>query len=122
MEKQNNFIEYTLTLAKQKEKIAYLSSDKLKILKQNLGLYFIQEKSELKQDDDFYTVFNYYYSSEDERNMFGEYGNEKNKIEFEIDEKKFEKDKLKIELKIEYLDNSEGNELKVVDPWEVLWN
>ena len=61
--------------------------------------------------------------------MFGEYGKEKDEIKiekkkkkFEKDEIKFGKDKLKIELKIEYLDISEGNELKVVDPWEVLWN
>ena len=109
MQNNNNFKDYEIP--KQKEKIKFLSSEKFKTLKQNLGHYFYQEKSELKQNDDFYTVFNYYYSSEDERNMFGEYGKEKDEIKFG-----------KYKLKIEYLDNSEGNELKVVDPWEVLWN
>ena len=109
MQNNNNFKDYEIS--KQKEKIKFLSSEKFKTLKQNLGHYFYQEKSELKQNDDFYTVFNYYYSSEDERNMFGEYGKEKDEIKFG-----------KYKLKIEYLDNSEGNELKVVDPWEVLWN
>ena len=109
MQNKNNLIDYNL--AKQKEKIKFLSSDKFKILKQNLGLYYIQEKSELKQNDDFYTLFNYYYSSEDEKEIFGEYGKEKNEIKFG-----------KYKFKIEYLDNSEGNELKKVDPWEVLWN
>ena len=115
MQNENNLIEYTLTLPKQKENITFLTSDKFKTLKQNLGLYFIQEKSELKQDDDFYTVFNYYYSSDDEIKMFGEYGKEKEK----------ENNKIKFgnyEFKIEYLDDSEGNELKKIDPWEVLWN
>jgi hypothetical protein len=111
MQNNNNFKDYEIT--KPKEKIKFLSPEKFKTLKQNLGLYFYQEKSELKQDDDFYTVFNYYYSSEDERNMFGEYGNNIKKIEF---------GKEKYQLKIEYLDNSEGNELKTIDPWEVLWN
>ena len=111
MEKQNNFIEYTLTLAKQKEKIAFLSSDKLKILKQNLGLYFIQEKSELKQDDDFYTVFNYYYSGDNEIKIFGEFGKENNEIKFG-----------KYKFKIEYLEDRECNDLKKIDPWKVLWN
>ena len=47
--------------------------------------------------------------------MFGEYGKEKEK----------ENNKIKFgnyEFKIEYLDDSEGNELKKIDPWEVLWN
>ena len=105
MHNENNLIEYTFTLPKQKEKITFLSSDKFKTLKQNLELYFIQEKSELKQDNDFYTVFNYYYSSDDEIKMFGEYGMEK--------EKKNNKIKFgNYEFKIEYLDDSEGNELK----------
>ena len=112
MQNESNFTEYTLT--KTKDKITFLSYDKLKILKQNLGLYFIKEKSELKQEDDFYTVFNYYYSSEDEIKMFGEYGKE-NKVNKEI---KFG-DYI---FKIEYLDDRECNELKEIDPWKVLWN
>ena len=108
MENNDNFIDYELS--KSKERISFLSSDNFKNLKKNLGLYFLYEKSELKQEDNFFTVFNYYYSSEDERNMFGEYGKEENK---------------KIQLGkyifiIEYFDNSENNELKKVDPWEVL--
>ena len=109
MQNESNFTEYTLT--KTKDKITFLSYDKLKILKQNLGLYFIKEKSELKQEDDFYTVFNYYYSSEDEIKMFGEYGKEKDEIIFG-----------KYKFNIEYLDDRECNELKTIDPWEVLWN
>jgi len=109
MQNESNFTEYTLT--KTKDKITFLSYDKLKILKQNLGLYFIKEKSELKQEDDFYTVFNYYYSSEDEIKMFGEYGKEKDEIKFG-----------KYNFNIEYLDDRECNELKTIDPWEVLWN
>ena len=109
MQNESNFTEYTLT--KTKDKITFLSYDKLKILKQNLGLYFIKEKSELKQEDDFYTVFNYYYSSEDEIKMFGEYGKEKDEIKFG-----------KYKFNIEYLDDRECNELKTIDPWEVLWN
>jgi hypothetical protein len=109
MENKDNFIDYAIS--KSKEIIKFLSSDNFKNLKKNLGLYFLYEKSELKQEDNFFTVFNYYYSSENERNIFGEYGKEKNEIEFG-----------KYKFKIEYLDNSENNELKKVDPWEVLWN
>ena len=109
MQNENNFTDYDLS--KSKDKIKFLSSDNFKNLKKNLGLYFLYEKSELKQEDNFFTVFNYYYSSENERNIFGEYGKEKNEIEFG-----------KYKFKIEYLDNSENNELKKVDPWEVLWN
>jgi hypothetical protein len=109
MQSKNNFIDYQLS--KSKDTINFLSSDNFKILKKNLGLYYIHEKSELKQEDTFFTVFNYYYSSEDEIKMFGEYGKEKNEIQFG-----------KYKFKIEYLDNTECNELKKVDPWEMLLN
>ena len=107
-QKEENLADYTLN---QEKKIKFFSHEKFKNLKQNLGLYFIQEQSELKTKDDIYTVFNYYYSSEDEIKMFGQYGKEKNEIEFG-----------KYKFKVEYLDSREGNELKKIDPWEVLWN
>jgi len=107
-QKEENLADYAIN---QEKKIKFFSHEKFKNLKQNLGLYFIQEQSELKTKDDIYTVFNYYYSSEDEIKIFGECGNEKNKIEFG-----------KYKFNVEYLDSHEGNELKKIDPWKVLWN
>ena len=107
-QKEENLADYIIN---KEKKIQFFSHEKFKNLKQNLGLYFIQEQSELKTKDDIYTVFNYYYSSEDEIKMFGEYGKEKNEIKFG-----------KYKFNVEYLDSREGNELKKIDPWEVLWN
>ena len=67
-QKEENLADY--------KNIKFFSYEKFKNLKQYLGHYFIQEQSELKAKDDIYTVFNYYYSSEDEIKMFGEYGKE----------------------------------------------
>ena len=115
IQNEDNLTDYTILIEKanikEKIKITFLSNEKFKNLKKNLGLYFIQEKSEIKGMDDVYTIFNYYYSSENEIKMFGEFGKEKNEIKFG-----------KYKFKVEYLDDGEVNELKKVDPWDVLWN
>ena len=45
------------------------------------GPYFLKEKNE-EEDKEFSSVFNYYYTSEEENKLFGKLGEEKSVIEF----------------------------------------
>ena len=48
--------------------------------------YFLKEKNEINED--ICSIFNYYYTSKEENELFGELGKEKDKIEFKTNEGK----------------------------------
>ena len=89
--------EYTYDNNKEKPKIELPNSE---LLQKDIKDYFLKEKNE--NDEEICSIFNYYYESEEEKNMFGEWkdGTEK-KIDFE-----------KLKFKIKY---------KNENPWNIIY-
>ena len=88
---------YTYDNNKEKPKIELPNSE---LLQKDIKDYFLKEKNE--NDEEICSIFNYYYESEEEKNMFGEW---KDGTEKEID---FEKLKFKIKYKNE-------------NPWNIIY-
>ena len=88
------------TKEKHPRKIELFVPNQSQIIK-NIKGYFLQEKNEYNQD--ISSIFNYYYTSDKEKEIFGDYGQEKKEINF--------KD-LKFSIKYDY-DTS--------DPWKIIY-
>ena len=99
---------------KNTQKVVYSEENKEKInmkieiivpnqskIKENIKDYFLKEKNEYNED--IFSIFNYYYTSDKEKEIFGDYGQEKQTIDFKG---------FKFTIKYDY-DTS--------DPWKIIY-
>ena len=80
LKNDKNYDKFTLNKEPKNE----IKIPNSKELRKAIEDYFLKEKNE--NNEEICSIFNYYYTSEEEKNLFGDYGKEKEKINFEGNE------------------------------------
>ncbi len=104
---------------KDKDKnFKYVFPDKDSIIKKKLDKYFLKEKNE--EDKEKYSVFNYYYTSKEEIEIFGEPGSESDEVKRKT-VINFDKYRFKVEYTCYNQNKKNGDETKGDELWDCLW-
>ena len=104
---------------KDKDKnFKYTFPDKDYIIKKKLDKYFLKEKNE--EDKEKYSVFNYYYTSKEEIEIFGEPGSESDEVKRKT-VINFDKYRFKVEYTCYNQNKKNGDETKGDELWDCLW-
>jgi len=104
---------------KDKDKnFKYVFPDKDSIIKKKLDKYFLKEKNE--EGKEKYSVFNYYYTSKEEIEIFGEPGSESDEVKRKT-VINFDKYRFKVEYTCYNQNKKNGDETKGDELWDCLW-